>query len=134
MKFYTRYNNSISKGLTCSKDSPVQQHFKESTDINNIVDNYTRTGMLNGSQNPVYDDFSDSFDFLEAQNKVIAARNAFSSLDSKLRSRFSNNPAKLLDFLADSNNKDEAIKLGLISEPEPLPEPPIEPPKAPPKA
>ena len=42
----------------------------------------------------------------------------FDSLPSSLRERFSNDPSRLLAFVDDESNFDEAVKLGLLS---PLP-------------
>ena len=45
---------------------------------------------------------------------VNQARDLFMSLDAEVRKRFGNDPAQLLDFLADNKNYDEAKKLGLV--------------------
>ena len=42
----------------------------------------------------------------------------FDNLPSDVRNRFNNNPAQLLDFVADPENKEEAIELGLLPKPE----------------
>ena len=44
------------------------------------------------------------------------------ALPAQIRSRFENDPAKLIDFLDNSENLDEAIKLGLVSKFEELPQ------------
>jgi len=43
-------------------------------------------------------------------------------LPADLRARFDNDPAQLIQFLENSDNKDEAIKLGLVNKPEDLPQ------------
>ena len=53
-------------------------------------------------------------DYADAQQLVIDANNAFANLPSRLRDRFANDPAKLLDFLSRKENLDEAISLGLV--------------------
>jgi len=50
----------------------------------------------------------------EADRLVRATKEAFMLLPSTIRDRFHNNPAKLLNFLEDPKNRDEAIKIGLI--------------------
>ena len=63
---------------------------------------------------------------MDAQNFVIEAGEMFDALPSRIRKRFNNSPAQLLEFLADTANVSEAISLGLISapvEPEPQSKP-----------
>ena len=67
--------------------------------------------------------------FQELKNRVLSAEAAFGRLPAATRSRMDNDPAKLLAFLADPKNKDEAVKLGLVhppakSVPTPIPNPP----------
>lgn len=61
-----------------------------------------------------YVDCTIGTDYQQALNIVKSAESAFMSLPAKVRSRFQNNPQALLEFLADPNNKAEAIELGLI--------------------
>ena len=68
---------------------------------------------------PQFGDFSNEFDFRQAQETVIRAAEAFASLPSRVRKRFNNDPAELLEFLADEKNREEAVYLGLIEKPEP---------------
>ena len=60
-----------------------------------------------------------SLTFRQAQETVIAAAEAFAALPSRVRQRFNNDPAELLEFLADESNREEAVFLGLIEKPEP---------------
>lgn len=119
MKFNTRFNPPSSPGLECGA-SMTFQHFKDECDINTIVSRYPNgvTPYDDRKESGIYGDFSDTsiFDFREAQNKIIEAEDRFQSLPSSIRQRFNNNPALLLDFLSDSNNRSEAIELGLIHE------------------
>jgi phage internal scaffolding protein len=50
-------------------------------------------------------------------NQVIAAEDEFMRLPADLRARFENDPAQLIEFLENLENKDEAIKLGLVNPP-----------------
>jgi phage internal scaffolding protein len=103
-------------GVVCGQ-SRTQQHFKAECDINTVVERYLRTGLMPQLGTPMYGDFTNVVSYQEAQDAVIAANAAFETLPSKVRERFSNNPGKLLEFLADEANKDEAVKLGLIEPP-----------------
>ena len=98
-------------------ESKVQKDMQDETDISNILEKYGRTGMLPVMENPgMYDDFSDIPDYQEAQNRIRRADEAFNALPSKLREKFENDPAKMIQFLSDKENTKEAIKLGLKKE------------------
>lgn len=102
-------------GLKCEDPSLAQQQFKEETDVNYIVDRYTRTGELPpGSQIPQFGDFTGVSDYHSALNLVRQSQEEFMSLPPAVRSRFENDPGKLLDFLTDDKNRAEAVKLGLV--------------------
>lgn len=98
-------------------DEPTltQQQFKDSCDINLILDRYMKTGEL-----PInhkvgrYLDLSELPDYQGALDTVMRAEAAFMDLPAKLRERFQNDPSQLLNFLNNPQNNDEAIQLGLI--------------------
>ena len=48
-------------------------------------------------------------------NAVLAAQDEFMELPAQLRARFNNDPALLIDFLEKEENREEAIKLGLVA-------------------
>lgn len=119
----------------------TKQSFRDECDINFIMNKWKRTGEIPaakvGSMRPSYGDFSHPDDYMEACQRVIEANEAFDSLPSFLRDRFSNEPANLIAFLSDPGNQEEAIKLGLAEKPEENPpepppeEPPVEDPPKP---
>ena len=121
--FRTAYNydtNAASNesGLHCEDASLTQQHFKDETDINNILRQFNITGLLPDQPlSPKYGDFTGIGDYHGALNAVIAAEDQFMALPATLRARFENDPAQLIDFLADENNRSEAEKLGLLEVP-----------------
>ena len=122
VKVYSLYGEQPPKvGMRFEKPSLTQQHFKEECDVNRIMQRYQETGSWGEQTNvrPQFGDFSAEFDFRQAQETVIAAAEAFAALPSKVRKRFRNDPAELLEFLADESNREEAIYLGLIEKPEP---------------
>jgi len=107
---------SNESGLHCEDASLTQQHFADECDINNILERFNVTGLL--PQNPLsprYGDFSGIDDYHSALNAVMAAEDEFDTLPAQIRARFDNEPAKLIDFLSDENNRDEAVKLGLVN-------------------
>jgi len=109
---------SNESGLRCEDASRTQQHFKDETDINNILRQFNITGQLpTKAISPRYGDFTNIGDYHSALNQVIAAEDEFMTLPATLRARFDNDPQELIEFLNNPENKDEAIKLGLVSKP-----------------
>lgn len=116
--------------IDCSKDKPLtQQSAKDECDINVIIDRIKRGADVPTTSTPArYGDFTQiPTDLRECLNVVRQADEVFMSLDAKVRARFENDPAQMLDFLNDSKNRDEAIALGLVE----APPKPVEEPKAP---
>ena len=124
----TAYNYDLDaasneSGLHCEDASLTQQHFKDECDINNILRQFNVTGLLpENTLSPRYGDFTGISDYHSALNQVIAAEDEFMRLPANIRARFNNDPAQLIDFLEKSDNKDEAIKLGLVNPPVELPQ------------
>lgn len=103
-------------GLDCS-DSPTraQQHMRDETDINVMIERFARTGMPPAPPVPPEPaDFDQVFDFQSAMNVIVEGREAFMSLPSKVRARFQNDPAQFLAFVHDDSNRLEAEALGLV--------------------
>ena len=113
-------------GISFDPDEGLtQQQFADECDINNIMKRYAATGVIthvNGRQ-PEFGDFSDPLDFQAGLNTVIEAQSMFAELPATIRDRFANDPLQLLQFLADENNREEAISLGIVKAPEKEPEP-----------
>lgn len=118
---------SDESGLRCEDPSLASQSYKEECDINFIIDRFTRTGQLPNVGQPLFADYSDiPSDFHSALNTVKAGDAAFMTLPAAVRSRFDNDPGSFLEFVANRDNYDEAVSLGLIpaKEPELPPAPP----------
>jgi len=115
----TPFNYDMSKvsdetGLCCDDVSLTQQQFADESDINNIVDRFMKTGHLPTPQTmPQYADYDGVFDFQSAMNVVRQADENFMRMDAKVRSRFHNSPQEFLEFFANPDNVDEAVRLGL---------------------
>jgi len=106
---------SNESGLACEEPSLAQQHFKEECDINTILQKFNITGILpEAPLSPRYGDFSGIGDYHSAMNRVLAAKTEFESLPAQIRARFQNDPALLIEFLQDENNRPEAEELGLV--------------------
>lgn len=105
-------------GLDTGPDSMTQQEFAKECDINEIVRRFGLTGQLpENLRFPVSGDFTGVGDFHEAMNLVRQAEEEFLRVPAEVRARFQNDPGRLLAFLDDGKNRDEAIKLGLVNAP-----------------
>ena len=105
-------------GLKCKDPSLAQQNFKDESDINYIVRQFGLTGELPSQTiSPQYGDFTGVLDYHSAVNAVLAAQDEFMDLPAQIRARFNNDPAYLIDFLGNEENREEAIKLGLVAKP-----------------
>jgi phage internal scaffolding protein len=107
---------SNESGLACEEPSLAQQHYKEECDINTILQKFSITGILPDMPvSPRYGDFTGINDDHTALNRVIAAQEEFEALPAQIRARFDNDPAKLIEFLQDDNNRAEAEELGIVN-------------------
>lgn len=116
VQLYDHDSVSRETGLVCDpKEDMTQQSFKEECDINEIVRRFGLTGQLpENVRVPVSGDFTGVSDFQTAMNAVTQAQEAFMELPANLRARFNNDPQRLMEFVADSGNIEEARKLGLV--------------------
>jgi phage internal scaffolding protein len=112
---YDRDAATNESGLHCEDASLAQQHFKEECDINTILQKFNITGLLpENSLSPRYGDFTGIGDYHTAMNRVFAVQEEFEALPAQIRARFNNDPANLIEFLDNSDNRPEAEKLGLV--------------------
>lgn len=126
MKFRINHTNATAEGIVFTEPSMTQQHFKDETMIDNILQKYAETGFLTDPFSPKrpiqFGDFSDVTDFQTAQNSVARATEYFESLPSHIRASFSNSPAEFLQALDDPDQRSKLEDLGFVA-----PEPPKEP-------
>lgn len=112
---YDRDAATNESGLACEEPSLAQQHFKDECDINNILRQFNITGLLpEQTLSPRYGDFTGISDYHTAMNRVIAVQDEFEALPAQIRARFDNDPAQLIEFMENSENRSEAESLGLI--------------------
>ncbi len=98
-------------------ESRTHQSFADDADINTILGkwrNHDITPVINPGT-PVYEDFSNATDYLAALNAVQHANDLFDSMPARVRKRCDNDPAKLIEFLENPANEQEAIDLGLLN-------------------
>lgn len=122
-------------GELVKEPSMTKQSFVAECDINNIVHAFTATGQFTHvnekAAQGAFVDLPDQSDFQEALELARAGQVAFMQLLAHLRARFENDPAQFLAFMANPENQEEMIKLGLATDTRPPP-PPL--PPAPPAA
>lgn len=126
MKFKINHTNATAEGIVFTEPSMTQQHFKDETMIDNILQKYAETGFLTDPFSPKrpiqFGDFSDVTDFQTAQNAVARATEYFESLPSRIRSSFNNSPQEFLNALNDPEQRSNLEELGFVA-PEPSKEP-----------
>lgn len=100
----------------------VQQHFKDKTNINTIMQKHLTSGHGSiqppgrpGGREPRFVNLTGQT-YHEMLCQVQEVQGQFAGLPSRVRKRFANNPQMLLKFLEDPKNLQEAINLGLIQE------------------
>lgn len=114
--------------------SLTKQAFKKDCDINNILAKYDKSQVLN-YLNAVsqgvgkYGDFSDVDDYQTALHKLHDADEMFMQLPASIRKEFSNDPGQFLDFVANPDNFDKMVAMGLARPKAPEVPPVVEPTK-----
>lgn len=115
-----KYQKDHPDAIFCLEPTLTKQSFKEECDVNEILKRAANGEDLSARLNSrvaQYGDFTNIPDFRESMNLIARANRMFMELDWQLRERFANDPAKLIDFLQDPANREEAVKLGLVNAP-----------------
>lgn len=101
------------------------QEYAPDCDINNLMAQYERTGLLPHMANgePRYVDFTNVPDLREALHHLDDATRAFMSLPAIVRKEFDNDPKIFVDFASDPENVPQMRTWGLAP-PEPTTPPP----------
>lgn len=111
--------------LAFPAEGRTKQQFKDECDINRIMKRYQQTGVIDhvNRAEPRFGDL-EAVDFQTAMNMVIDAEQRFMQLPAEVRDRFGNDPSRLLAFVGDERNREEAVRLGLVDPPPaPVPSP-----------
>lgn len=95
----------------------AQQNAEKETNINTIVSRYRKTGVLTsgltGGRQPMWVDLT-SVDYQDMLNLVSDIDQQFATLPARTRGRFRNDPYQLVRFVEDPQNREEAVRLGLL--------------------
>jgi len=99
-------------------ESMTKQEYGDETNINTIVERWAKTGLLTSMNTgtPLYADVSEVPDFRGSLDVIRKTQEAFDSLPPKLREKFNNSAEQLIDFISKAENRQEAVKLGLIQD------------------
>ena len=119
MKFKINHTNATAEGIVFTEPSMTQQHFKDETMIDNILQKYAETGFLTDPFTPKrpiqFGDFSDVKDFQTAQNAIALATEYFESLPANVRASFGNSPQEFLNALNDPEQRSKLEELGFVA-------------------
>lgn len=93
----------------------TKQYMKDECDINNILNNYKKTGVIThfASRQGEYLDCPSGIDLQAAYDLAASANEMFSELPALVRDAFDNSPRKLLDALRDPGQADRLEQLGV---------------------
>lgn len=101
-------------GTVCTEPGARQSEAAE-CDINRIVSQFTKTGLLpQGYAEGVFADVSEIGDYRSAVERVRAAEVEFMKLPPAVRLRFENDPLQFVAFAVDPKNLREMQDLGLV--------------------
>lgn len=106
--------------INCSEPKLTDESQSKSTNINLIMDQYRRTGMLPmyKPKQALYIDETLIPDAISSFNVVNEARELFLQLPSKVRKAMDNDPRNLEAFIADPENKEFLLKHGVLTKKE----------------
>lgn len=104
---------SLETGLITPEPTRTQQHERDETNINYIVQRFTQTGLLPEARVlPTYGDFTtQATDYQSALELVRQAEEAFASLPGQVRAHFHHDPVEFVQFM--DNNPDPQVLLDL---------------------
>lgn len=103
-------------------ESLTEQTHRPAANINSIVAR-ARKGIMPelNTKDLRFGDFTGEVEFLDVQNRMAQAKSEFMMLPSAIRMRFQNSPGLLCEFIANPENREEAIELGFDLPPIPVP-------------
>lgn len=122
-------------------ESLTQQHYTDSCNINNILEKYRATGVIDHfNPNPAHYALMTGDQFTENMFLLAEAQRMFNELPSGVREHFGEDPAKYMDYvngLDENSDRKELFELGMLDTPpaetpveHPAPEAPVEAPQA----
>lgn len=100
-------------GLFCTDESLTKQEFKEETDINTILERFTRTGEPPPMPLPEhFTDITGRTNYFEMQSKIATANESFYTLPAGKRAEFQNDPTRWADAVVLAVDQGDRKALG----------------------
>lgn len=102
--------------IDCSEPVLTDQSWKQSSDINNIMAQYMKTGLLPETQGRIgqYIDNTLMVPLEVAHKRLTEAKELFYELPAQVRRLMDNDPTRLDSFLTDPDNYDILVKHEII--------------------
>lgn len=95
----------------------TKQEYKQESDVNFIIKRYQATGMFPQARGQaLYQDVSQIPDYKACRDTVIEAQEHFNSLPAAVRSKFKNDPAEMLEWAKQIENREAANELNIFEE------------------
>jgi len=137
-KFYTAYGPRKECKLSfLDQDgnplpSKTKQCHKKECDINNIIKQYDKRGLITHVNQAAkqYGDYSEINEYKVNLEMVIKAQQSFDGVPSEIRKQFANDPGLFFEFVTNPENQDQMVEMGLAA---PLPIEPTEVPETAPE-
>jgi len=109
--------------------SKTDQSDKNMVNINTIMANYAKTGLLPQFPEKVaqYMDTTQIPSYMEAQAQIAHARELFQGLPSEIRKEMNNNPQNLEHYLKNPDNHEKLIGYGILKQEKVEPVAPVDP-------
>lgn len=100
---------------TFALPSMTKQSFKKECDINNIMKQYMKTGLIAHAAQYAgrYEDVASAVELQEVIQIIADAGEAFASLPAEVRKRFENDAGQFLAFVENPENLEEVNAMGL---------------------
>ena len=116
--FITAYGPKLKQQIFFEGQGRTKQSFKDECDINTIMAQYVKTGVLPSAYDPNSGQFLDAtgYEYQAAMELVASANSMFHNLPSAVRSRFENDPAKFLNFVENPDNASALAAMGVRRE------------------
>lgn len=97
--------------------SLTKQAFRKECDINQIMKQYARNGLLDhvNTHQGNYGNFIGYEDYHASLNKILEAKDAFYTIPSEIRAKFENDPSLFIKFAQDEENYDQMVEMGLAT-------------------
>lgn len=118
MKITNHHELRRDVSIDCSSPILTDQSYKNECDINVIMANYAKTGLMSHvtTLQPHYTDNTIIPSLEAAYDIVNAAENAFFELPPDIRKLMDNDPSQLENFIANPDNVQILLKNGILVE------------------